>query len=200
MPRPADTEPGPWPHLGAVLAGGGSRRMGRTKALLPLPDGRPMAQAVAETLAQVCRDVVIVGPAEPVATLARWRHLPDARPGLGPLGGIEALLASGLDTAFLVCPCDVPLVSAGLLRGLTATGGRPASVFSLPGEGPCPLPIRIEAGCRPAVERLLAEGRRAVCELLAVLAVHTVEVPESRARELVNVNTPQDYAALRPTV
>ena len=37
-----------WPHTGAVLAGGRSTRMGRPKEDVILPDGRGMAETVAD--------------------------------------------------------------------------------------------------------------------------------------------------------
>ena len=40
----------PWPHTGAVLAGGAGRRMGRSKHDLVLPDGRTMLEVVAPKL------------------------------------------------------------------------------------------------------------------------------------------------------
>ena len=182
-----------WPHTGAVLAGGAGRRMGRRKDSLPLPDGRTMLAAVAAALAETCRDVVVVGDAETLL-----ERIEDLCPGQGPLGGIEALLASNLDTHYLVCPCDVPLVTATLLRRLTVATGAAATVFRVDGERDFrPLPARISAGALDRVRGHLDDGRRAVHELLRALDPAVIALPRDDARVLANVNTPSDYEAIR---
>ncbi|MEI9849843.1 MAG: molybdenum cofactor guanylyltransferase [Sphingomonas sp.] len=119
--------------LGAVLAGGQSRRFGSDKALALL-DGRSLIEhAIAALAAQV--DAVIVCGRE----WGDW--VPDRpEPGLGPLGGINAALhaaaARGFD-AVLTVPCDVPglppdlaqrLRPPGFVEDLPVTGLWPASL------------------------------------------------------------------------
>ena len=172
--------------------------MGQPKEHLVLPDGRLMAQAVGETLQAVCREVVIVGPPEsPTWAAHTWRCVADRTPGLGPIGGIEALLASGLNSGYLLCPSDIPLLSAELLERLLDAGDGDAAVFHVAGQTrPSPLPLRISASCLGAVETLIEAGGRAVHELLDTLDVQCVEVRAQDARELVNVNTLDEYEAL----
>lgn len=180
---------------GAILAGGGSRRMGRPKAPLPLPDGRSMIDAVAMTLEEICAGVVVVGPA---SLLPDRRHLADLRADAGPLGGLEALLASGLDDVYLVCPCDVPLVSATLLRALlTPAAHRPMTVLHLDGEDDFrPLPARVASSALVTVREHLDAGRRAVHALVRALDTEIVPAPAAWATQLTNVNTPEDYREL----
>ncbi len=182
-----------WPHTGAVLAGGAGRRMGRRKDALPLPDGRTMLAAVAAALAETCRDVVIVGDAETLIT-----RIEDLRPGQGPLGGIESLLASNLDTHYLVCPCDLPLLTTALLRRLTTATGAVATVFRVDGEPAFrPLPARFSAEALFLVRGHLDGGRRAVHDLVRALDPAVIALPRDEARALANVNTPSDYEAIR---
>lgn len=47
-----------------MLAAGGSSRMGTPKALLPLPDGRPLARAWLDRLSACCPTRLLVGGAE----------------------------------------------------------------------------------------------------------------------------------------
>ncbi len=165
--------------------------MGRPKEALRLTDGRSMIEAVAGTVASVCRRVVVVGAA---AELPGVQSVDDLRPGQGPLGGIEALLASALDAHYLVCPCDVPLVSAELLAALTAPAGGAATVLRIAGEDePRPLPARLSAEALPAVRMLLDREDRAVKQLIEALRPHVVEAPAAWAGRLLNVNTPDDY-------
>lgn len=182
-----------WPHTGAVLAGGAGRRMGRRKDSLPLADGRSMLTAVAAVLAETCHDVVVVGDAE-----TEMKRIEDLRTGQGPLGGIEALLGSGLDTDYLVCPCDLPLLTATLLRRLTAATPAIATVFHVDGEPDFrPLPARISAEALDVVRGHLDGGRRAVHDLVRALDPEVIALPRDDARALANVNTPSDYEALR---
>lgn len=100
---------------GAILIGGRSTRMGTPKHAIALPDGRAMIEHVADVLRQVCPRLVVLGPDSPLPGVPA---IPDLRPGLGPLAGIEALLASGLDDTYLVVPCDMPRLTAEVLQAL----------------------------------------------------------------------------------
>lgn len=182
-----------WLHTGAVLAGGKSRRMGRPKHALRLPDGRQMIEAVADALADVCSTVVVVGGAVAEA-LPDVEHIADLREGQGPLGGLEALLASRRDTEYLVCPCDLPLVSAGVLLRLTAAADAMATVFRIEGEAAFePLPARISGDALDLVRTGLDQGNRAVHRLMEALEPEVVLLSKAEARCLTNVNDPSDY-------
>ena len=116
--------------LGAVLAGGESRRFGRDKASEAL-HGEPLAARAARTLASVFEDVVIVSSSKP-ATGDPWRRVPDLRQGCGPLAGLEASLvhaeAEGWDGVFLLA-CDLPLVTTHLVRAVVdALGSADAAI------------------------------------------------------------------------
>lgn len=194
MGSPSSIESGRWPHTGAVLAGGRSLRMGRPKHALRLPDGRPMIEAVAEVMAQVCQEVVVVGSTDALATLP---HIDDLRSRHGPLGGIEALLASGLDTQYLVCPCDLPLVTRDLLKALTVPSSAAATVLRIDGRsGTEPLPARISTEVLRAVRALLDAGQRAVSHLMQSIEIETIEVSQAWSTYLTNINTPQEYEVL----
>ena len=75
---------------GFVLVGGQSSRMGRDKARLRIGSGL-LVEDVAGKLASCTASVTLVGPPERYADLP-FECLPDLRPGLGPLAGIEAAL------------------------------------------------------------------------------------------------------------
>jgi molybdopterin-guanine dinucleotide biosynthesis protein A len=92
--------------LGAILAGGQSRRFGADKAQAQI-DGRAMLDVVADQLRPQCDGLVVIG--------RDWPGLPSATDipatGLGPLGGIAGALAYGKANGFddvLICPCDMP--------------------------------------------------------------------------------------------
>jgi molybdenum cofactor guanylyltransferase len=168
--------------------------MGRAKYALRWGGGT-MIDVVAAALGQVCRKVVVVG-GEPQTSLP---SVADLRSGQGPLGGIEALLASGLDSQYLVCPCDLPLVTGSLLERLTGGEAASAAVFRVEGEpGFRPLPARVPVQALEAVRAHLDRGQRAVHELLRGLRPQEVILPAADAHQLADLNTPQEYqAALR---
>ena len=183
-----------WPHTGAILAGGGSTRIGSPKHALSLPNGSTMIEAVATALGAVCEHLVILGAEDAMPALP---HIADLRPSCGPLGGIEALLASNIDTQYLVCPCDLPFVTSELFNALLQPTQATATVLRLEGSQQLePLPARISIEALDAAKRLLDEGRRAVYQLMEAIDVEEISAPKAWSRLLTNVNTPQEYAAL----
>lgn len=123
--------------LGAILAGGGSRRFGSPKTVARL-HGTPLWQLAAERLGAVCDEVVAIVNHPQVAQQVEVETLPDRRPLMGPLGGIDAALGRALlsgHEAVLVLAVDMPWVSAGALRLLVDGWKRHARV-TLPRAGP----------------------------------------------------------------
>lgn len=183
-----------WPHTGAILAGGDSTRIGSPKHALSLPDGSTMIEAVATALAAVCERLVILGAEDAMPALP---HVADLRPSCGPLGGIEALLASNIDTQYLVCPCDLPFVTSELFDKLLHSSEATATVLRLEGSEQIePLPARLSVEALGQTKRLLDEGRRAVHQLMQTIDVEEVTAPSAWSKLLTNVNTPQEYAAI----
>lgn len=173
-----------WPHTGAVLAGGSSTRMGADKSDLILPTGGTMIEAVIHTLAEVCVQVVTVGG-------RGWgpRAIADVRTGAGPLGGIEALLASGLDDRYLICPNDIPLMTTALAHRLAASSDAMATVFATEGVRTRSLPLNISAAALPTVSAALERGENAIHRVLARLDTNRIPISEEDARALRNINT-----------
>lgn len=163
--------------------------MGTPKTDILLPNGDTMMTAVIATLREVCAEVVVVG-----AKYSGHRSIADRRAGAGPLGGIEALLASGLDETYLVCPIDVPLITSELLYRLTSPRGPVATIFEIEGESRIQsLPVRISASALEAAVAALDAGHNAVHALLARLDIARVPISRDEASALKNVNTPDDY-------
>lgn len=182
--------------IGAILAGGQSARMGRPKAGIPIPGGLTLGETALRALAAICDHVVALGHGEGLP--AALPRLPDRRPGEGPVAGLEALLLSGLGDAYLVCPCDLPRLSAldliPLARALQA--GHSAAAFADPGpRGVLHLPLALTPGVAPQVVAYLDEGRRSVGGLLARLDPHILPLPPGALPRLAGANTPEELAA-----
>lgn len=165
--------------LGAVLAGGQSRRFGSDKALATIGDTRLIEHVIAALTPQVDA-LVLCGRAWPgVATI------PDRpEPGLGPLGGLNAALHHALDQGFagvLCVPVDVHPIPPDL-RSLLA------------GEVPCTLLHQHAIGYWPAtlaplLDRQLASGARSIRAWQAASGAHTLD---DAALKLRNINTLED--------
>lgn len=168
--------------------------MGRPKADLVLSDGRTMAQTIAATLSALCNRVVIVGQCEGLLHLQR---IADRTPGLGPIGGIEALLATDLDDQYLLCPCDTPLLTAELLRRLLADDEAAACVFQSDRQAAIdPLPCRIRGDLLAKIQAFIARGGRALWKLMEQLRPRVISLTVAEARCFANINTPEEYRSL----
>lgn len=178
--------------LGAVLAGGESRRFGSDKAAQCIA-GKPLAVRAAETLARVFPDVVIVSSRAPVTDA--WPHVPDRRAGQGPLAGIEAALRCaaerGLDGVFVLA-CDLPLVDEGTVRAvLGALGDRLAAAPAPTGAVDVePLCAVYRVGCLSFVAAALDRGDLAVRAVLEQVSAVTIPLPLA---VFLNVNRPGDH-------
>ena len=106
-----------WPDaVGFVLAGGQSSRMGRDKALLEFA-GRPLAVQALSILEEAGVPAMIAGAAS-LARAALEVFAPvieDASPGLGPLSGICAALATTSARYAVFLPVDLHLLPPSLI-------------------------------------------------------------------------------------
>jgi molybdopterin-guanine dinucleotide biosynthesis protein A len=177
------------PVAGAVLAGGASRRMGRTKALVPI-DGVPMAARVAAALgAGGCSPVVLVGGDERELDVLGMPIVADLHPGAGPLGAIVTALRT-LDDDVVVAACDLAGLDEATVRAVVdepvdATTGVVVAVTD-----------RLQPGLArwrrcslAAIEAMFEAGERSL--RTAVLGLDHVQVRVGEAA-LRNVNTPAD--------
>jgi len=148
--------------VAAVLAGGGSRRMGRDKAAIPWR-GAPLVHAVVGALRQVTPHVVLVGAPHAYGTGAPI--VADAVPGQrGPLAGLCAVLAVTHRPVVLV-GCDMPFIEPALVR-LLLHHARGASCTFIRREGRLePLGAVYTTAVRPLAVAALANGSGRLTDL-----------------------------------
>lgn len=187
-----------------LFVGGQARRMGGVaKGLLPAPDsGEPLVLRLrrhAESLGLRC---LLVGSAPAYAGLG-LPMLTDDPPGLGPLGGLRALLVAADRAPVLALACDLPYISPALLRRLVEAA--PATA-----DGPCdvvaprrqdrwePLCARYEATVLPALTAALQAGERSFQGLLRRLRVRELSLSATEATELTDWDSPDDLGAPPP--
>lgn len=179
-----------------VLTGGQSARMGRDKALLPYR-GATLVQWIAAQALEAAGQVALIGAPQ------RYSHLglpclPESYPGCGPLSGIEAALRHAGPGWSLIVACDMPNLTAGLMRGLlAAAAGSSAQVVAAvpPGLRPEPLCSAWHSSALTAVQAALDAGRYAVHGLFAELRV--LHYPIDSEMLTRNVNRPEEWLQCR---
>lgn len=167
--------------------------MGRDKASMQLPDGRTLAEVVLDALRPNADRLVVVGHGRGVPA-SELLHITDEQPGLGPLGGLQALLQHGEADSFIVVPCDMPLVTAELLARLPAPHPGGVGLFSHASGDTEPFPMRLHPEARTALQAWLAVGRRDVRGFVASLTRVVVALNDDEVAMLANVNRATDLA------
>jgi molybdenum cofactor guanylyltransferase len=176
-----------------LLAGGASRRMGRPKALLPV-GGVTLAEWVASRLAPGFAHLLVAaaGP-EQLPPSLRPHLVRDLHRGAGPLAGVEAGLAASPHDTVVAVACDMPAVTADLVRRLASAAAADEVDAAVPRvlarpEPTCAAYRRSAAG---PIAAALAEGRHRAADALAELRVQWLDGEDPAL--FANLNTPEDY-------
>ncbi len=186
---------------GVILAGGESRRMGCEKSLLPVHGAR-FIDHIHRTLSDVFDEVLLVTNSPELYVEIPCRKVPDIYHAQGALAGIHSGLAHARSEQVFVVACDMPFVSATAVRSLCALAGEGDVVIPRSERGAEPLHALYHKSCLPAMERVLDAGRKRIVHFFPDVAVHEV-APEQvvgidpDGRSFLNINTPEEYYALR---
>lgn len=188
---------------GIVLAGGKSSRMGRPKALLPLPpSGDTFFDRVTYTLLEAgLSDVVVVVGADAAAIRAGARPRagvriidnPDYEQGqlTSLLAGLRAVAAKN-PTAALVTLIDVPLVTATTVRTLVnAQRDRSALIVRPVSRGRHGHPVIF--GCELFSELQRADPAQGAKPVVRAHASDMLEVPVDDEGAFTDIDTREDY-------
>ncbi len=184
-----------------LLAGGRSSRMGRDKAEILLPDGRPLWRRQLEDVLRPLgpREIFLSGP--PRAGMpADARLLPDAAPGLGPLSGIAAALEATNTPLVVVLAVDLPAMTAGFFRehllAASSLAGRGAVGFSDANGFFEPLAALYPVSARGLAAEHLRSPDRSLQSFVRAAAgaglVTPVTLPPGAAVQFINWNRPEE--------
>ena len=182
---------------GIVLAGGKSRRLGRDKALLSVGNST-LIERIIGIVSQV---------ADPVAVISnspdKLRHLnvpvvTDLMPGRGALGGIYTGLSMSRTHQSLFVACDLPFISADLLRLLIDQADGYDVVLPRSAGGYEPLCAVYTRDCLDPIRSQLERGDLRIRAFFPSVRVKVVDRdalrpydPEGRA--FLNINTEEEY-------
>ncbi len=103
------------PFAAVLLAGGQSRRMGRDKATLLLPDGQRLWERQLGILRELAPAELFISGPRREGFPADVPLLADEFPGRGPLGGITAALTAMTSPLLLVLAIDLPKMTTAFL-------------------------------------------------------------------------------------
>jgi molybdopterin-guanine dinucleotide biosynthesis protein A len=187
---------------GVILAGGQSRRMGGSpKALLPF-GGQPLIRHIAETLAGILSDGLIVTNTPDQYAFLGWPMVGDLVPTGGSLGGIYTGVTAAPGDAALCVACDMPFLSGPLLAYLAGRAGEADVVIPEAAGELQTLHAVYGKACLPAMARRLAAGQLKITGFFDEVRVARVPA-ETVARfadpelAFMNLNTPEDLARAR---
>ena len=189
--------------LGAILAGGESRRYGSPKALATVGGARIIDRVVA-ALREVVPELIVSANAPDLFADLGLPIVPDERSGLGALGGVHAVLRRAEATGrpgVLAVACDLPFPCVPLLARLRdeAFGDAPAVDVVVPESrgrrGIEPLFAAYGVGCLAAIEARMEAGDTRMISFHDDVRVHRIPLTEVAAlcdpeRAFLNVNTP----------
>ena len=187
--------------VGLFVGGRGSRFGGIAKGNLRHPSGVRLI----ERLAGVCRaalpeaSIVLVGERAEYADLGRTT-LSDEPSGIGPLGGLRALvsfaLKKGHDAAIAVA-CDMPFVTAELVTRLAYEDPTATALAPRQDERWQPLAARYAVSTLPVLDAAIAAGEHSLQKIFARLGdgAHTLAIEEDESLALTDWDSPEDLAS-----
>lgn len=157
-----------------IFVGGASSRMGgRAKGLLPGPGGVTLLERWHRLFEALEIESMLVGRRPEYAAIP-LPQLEDAPAGVGPLGGLAALLAAAGERRAVVVACDMPYASQEDVEALLAAPAAPIVAPRRDGRWEPLFAVYDAPTVLPFVRRQLDEGRHSLQALLT----------EAGAREL----------------
>ena len=190
------------PLAGAVLIGGRSSRMGRTKHLIRHESGETWLQRTLATLTPFVEEMFVSGAGEIPAGLGEVMRVEDL-PGLqGPLAGLGALVKHRPFSSWLVLACDLPDLAPAALEWLLSQ--RRGRLRALLPRNPItgrrePLLAWYDYRCGPLIEDVIASGGRKISALGNDELTGEPWIPADLAESWRNVNYPEEIGPRGPS-
>ncbi len=183
--------------LTVILTGGGSRRMGRDKAMLPI-SGKTMLQHLIDKYSASLGEVAVSVNQKGRFSFAGARELVDRYPDMGPLNGLVSAFEESSEDMVFMTGTDLPFGDPELVKRLAELMGEAdACVMRRGKKGFEPLFALYRRPCGEKAAASLAAGEKSIRFLLEAVRVRYVEsdeLPEfDLDRILMNVNTAEEY-------
>jgi len=177
---------------GLVLTGGKSTRMGKDKSLLEY-HGKPQKEFLKELLETLEFQTYY----SVQKNNGRANEIHDTFLQIGPFGGICSAFQKDPNSAWIVLATDLPFVNKDLIKKLIERRNPSKSATTVKGKSkqfPEPLITIYEPKAYPILLQYLAQGYSCPRKMLINSEVEIIEVEDSLIR---NINTPQEYEAIK---
>lgn len=190
---------------GVLLAGGRASRMGGRDKAFAAVGGEPIAARTLRLFGDLFPQVLVAtGRPERYRALGA-ETVADVYPGCGPLAGLHAAMRAARHPQVFVAACDMPGLDADVIGFLLDRIGDTDAIVPRWDDDVEPLHAVYAVRTLPVAEECLRSGRHAMREFLARLRVDYVAERElgdlrGAARSMLNVNTPEELAAVGGTL
>ncbi|WP_438480219.1 molybdenum cofactor guanylyltransferase [Oleiharenicola lentus] len=182
-----------------LLTGGGSRRMGRDKAMLAWSDGTLLTHQAATLRATGASELLLSCAPDREWICEGFRVVCDTQADTGPAAALlDAWQATTADV-LVVLPIDVPRMSVDYLRELALRARQlEQSVVPVRGGYFEPLAAAWHRSSLVAFDRVAHRPMQEICAELAKRGLlHAREVSDGEAALFENMNTPEEYQRVR---
>lgn len=192
MEFPASHSPYGASVTAAIVAGGQSRRMGQSKALLPLGDATLLEQ-IHSQLSPFPHHLLSVAHPDQCPSLGLPLCL-DNHPNIGPMGGLQACLSQMETPLLFITACDTPFYLDTIAQQLLDHMANHTHCAVARWEGRVhPLLAVYRKTALPTVNHHIAQGNYKMMALLDALSAQVVDIQLPEGAFLGNLNTPKDY-------
>lgn len=181
-----------------IMAGGKSSRMGRDKALLEM-NGKNFIGMLAEELDCFEEKLIARGNNSELPELS-WKTISDVYQDRGPIGGMHAALSACESDALFCVSCDMPFLKSSLAKTLCgALEDDVDAVIAKAADGRIhPMCAVYRKKIASVLETQILDGNNRIMSAFEKLNVKYVSIDfEKSSQQLLNVNTPEDYRALK---
>ncbi|MFP3869891.1 MAG: molybdenum cofactor guanylyltransferase [Syntrophobacteria bacterium] len=182
--------------VAVVLAGGGSRRFGRNKALELFRGERLLDRQVRILGSLFPRLLVITNQPELYLDL-NVTVVQDMIPGQGPLGGIYTGLVFAQGETVFVSACDMPFVQSAVIGRMVQLAGDYDVVIPERGNRLEPLRAVYSCRCLPHIKRMLDRQEFQVISFFSHVTVYRlcqeeIDDLDPMGLSFFNINIPED--------
>lgn len=179
-----------------ILAGGRSRRMGRDKKQIILPDGNSFLSKSLKLASSITPNIIVSSGLAGIKRKAfclisnlEYIEIPDNVPGIGPIAGIESALLSGISDRYLFMACDQPYLSAQVLYSLAEVCDYATACYRLSEGNLASLPCLISASLYPVVIKQIHLRKYSIKNFLSKVKTFELPVTQGDEEKLLSVNT-----------
>ena len=181
------------PDLAGIFVGGQARRMGGiAKGLLTVGAGETLVARWRRLFAELGWPSVLVGRHDAYAD-TNVESIADNPSGIGPLGGLAALLVRAGEGRAIAVACDMPFVSVELLGKLASYPSPAPVVAARTGSLWEPLFARYDAArVLPSAEKRIRSGEHGLQGLLDAVAAEALPLEPAEIAMLRDWDRPED--------